>query len=92
MDGEPYRCKWYDMTGREQSEWIKVWEDNNRPHEEMKDLTRGLRGTDPNEVTGENLAQVLAVSPSFRKRRPAGHEVSQATVDGVRRNLYQRFL
>jgi hypothetical protein len=82
-----HRCLWYDMTGREQVEWQRVFNSNGMTHNRIPQ-TAGLRGTNLGLLTTAAQVQAATVhSPSLSRRRPPNHPVAQ-NLWPVARNLF----
>jgi hypothetical protein len=90
MDPSPHRVKWYDLTGREQCEWIEVWMELGQPHDRRADMTVGLRGTDVLRIhTEAALQQAMQRSPTLVNRRPANHpDLTEDQFDNCNRQLF----
>ena len=90
MDPSPHRVKWYNLTGREQCEWIEVWMELGQPHDRRANQTLGLRGTDILRIHTEAvLQQAMERSPTLVSRRPPEHpELTQEQFTTVNRNLF----
>ena len=79
-----YWTKWYDMTGREQQEWVRAWNRANQTHLQNVNFTRGLRGTDLGALNNQvTLAQGMTNSPSLADRRPDNHPLGQDVWDAT---------
>ena len=91
MDGVPHRCKWEDMTGKEQYEWIQAWHvAGKESYQRDEAATNGLRGTDITAriTTVAQLDAAMNVSPSLVNRRPDGHNLTAADFQSARRRLH----
>ena len=56
-----HRVKWNECTGKEQEEWIKLFVHHDKTHIRLPDAeTIGLKGTNPDRLTDENLEDVLS--------------------------------
>ena len=76
-----HRCKWYNMSGSEQWEWIEVWNANDQPDNRLADdQVYGLRGTNLGRITTqEELNEAVDRSPSLLYRaRPTTHSLTEA--------------
>ena len=84
-----FRVKWYNLTGREQYEWYRAYERSNGTHLRNVAETRGLRGTNVNDITDQvSLTRAMENSPSLATRYPQGHVISPQEWDDVRVNLF----
>jgi len=88
MDGDS-RVYWYDLTGREQNEWIDCWISLGRPFLRNEDATRGLRGTNLTQIAdAAGLEAAMVHSPSLVRRRPDQHTIQPDIWEGIATNLF----
>ena len=73
MDGGTHRILWYNLTGREQFEWIKRWYDLGCPFARVAG-TVGLAGTNLHRLkTQDDLNAAILYSPSIIERVDPDH-------------------
>ena len=90
MDPLPHRVKWYNLTGREQHEWIRRWFELGQPHERRADETVGLRGTDIRRIKSVDvLHTAMERTPSLADRRPEDHpDLTANQFNSVKKQLF----
>jgi hypothetical protein len=90
-----YRCKWYNMTGSEQWEWIEVWTENDQPDNRLAgDEVHGLRGTNLGRImTEDGLKEAIDRSPSLLQRaRPENHALTEVQWETARQLFMNEYM
>ena len=84
-----HRVKWYNLTGREQYEWYDAYNRSNKTHLRNEAETRGLRGTNLNDITDQvSLVAAMDRSPSLAHRHPHAHVIPQHQWNDVVQDLF----